>query len=150
MLAVAGSPSVLQSIPSDISSRAEIACVDSPREILLVSDKHVIDQLKSHFVACGLRCTKIPVPFAFHSAQVDHILDDLEKILSLSRLPGTMKTVYYAYMRVWMDQAPHKARLDYVSISLDQETEIEHATCVVEFEVPEKWLQRWIHEFNLI
>lgn len=49
-----------------------------------------------------------------------------------------------------LDQAPHKVRLNYVSVSLDEETETEHATCVVEFEVPEKWLRRWTHEFHLI
>lgn len=86
MLAVAGSPSVLQSVPSDISSRVEIACVNSPSEIVLASDKHVIDQLESHFVACGLRCTKLPVPFAFHSAQVDPILDDLEEVASVTSI----------------------------------------------------------------
>ncbi|KAH8690471.1 beta-ketoacyl synthase [Talaromyces proteolyticus] len=86
MLAVADSPSVLQSVPSNISSRVEIACVNSPSETVFASDKHVIDQLESYFVARGLRCTKLPVPFAFHSAQVDPILDDLEEVASVTNI----------------------------------------------------------------
>jgi iron transport multicopper oxidase len=80
MLAVADSTSVLQAVPAEVSARVEIACVNSPRETVFSGEKAAIDELEAHLTAKNIRSTKLQVPYAFHSAQVDPILHDLEEV----------------------------------------------------------------------
>ncbi|PKX88468.1 type I polyketide synthase [Aspergillus novofumigatus IBT 16806] len=80
MLAVADSTSVLQTVPAEVSSRVEIACVNSPRETVFSGEKAAIDDLEAYLAAKNIRSTKLQVPYAFHSAQVDPILHDLEEV----------------------------------------------------------------------
>ncbi|KAF7157280.1 hypothetical protein CNMCM5623_001403 [Aspergillus felis] len=80
MLAVADSTSLLQAVPDEVSSRVEIACVNSPRETVFSGEKAAIDELEAYLAAKNIRSTKLQVPYAFHSAQVDPILHDLEEV----------------------------------------------------------------------
>ncbi|GFF67491.1 conidial yellow pigment biosynthesis polyketide synthase [Aspergillus lentulus] len=80
MLAVGDSTSVLQAVPAEVTARVEIACVNSPRETVFSGEKAAIDELEAHLTAKNIRSTKLQVPYAFHSAQVDPILHDLEEV----------------------------------------------------------------------
>jgi iron transport multicopper oxidase len=80
MLAVPDTPSVLHSVPLDISAGVEIACINSPRETVYSGEKVTIDNLEAYLATKKIRATKLQVAYAFHSAQVDPILDDLEEV----------------------------------------------------------------------
>ena len=79
MIATKASSENVKSIIADIPD-VEVACINGPQETVLsgtVADvDRAIDQLASH----GVKCTKLNVPYAFHSSQVDPILSDLESI----------------------------------------------------------------------
>lgn len=76
MLAIKGNFSgaehFLNSIP------VEVACVNSPQDTVLSGPMNAIDSAKGAFTGQNFKCTKLDLPFAFHSAQVDPILDSFE------------------------------------------------------------------------
>ncbi|KAF7596627.1 hypothetical protein BBP40_000549 [Aspergillus hancockii] len=80
MLAVAESSGIVQSIPTEISSNVEIACINSPREVVFAGKADHIGKLETYLATNSVRVTKLQVPYAFHSRQVDPILDDFERI----------------------------------------------------------------------
>ncbi|OKP10856.1 Conidial yellow pigment biosynthesis polyketide synthase [Penicillium subrubescens] len=80
MLAVQDSSSTLDLVSSEIASGVEIACINSPRETVFSGDKAAIEKFEAYLVTKKIRATKLPVAYAFHSAQVDPILDDLEEV----------------------------------------------------------------------
>lgn len=57
-----------------------IACVNGPSDTVLSGTKEQMDKVAVPLEAAGLRCIKLDVAFAFHSEQVDPILDDFEAI----------------------------------------------------------------------
>ncbi|KAL2811319.1 hypothetical protein BJX63DRAFT_277187 [Aspergillus granulosus] len=59
----------------------DIACINSPSETVISGPKAAIDELNQECTREGLKSTKLMVPYAFHSAQVDPILDNLEEII---------------------------------------------------------------------
>ena len=59
---------------------AEIACINGPSETVLSGTSSVIDSAKEMIDARGLKGTKLNVPFAFHSSQVDAITDEFAQI----------------------------------------------------------------------
>lgn len=58
----------------------EIACINGPQDTVLSGSVAEIDALAKTLSEKGLKATKLEVPFAFHSAQVDPILDSYEKV----------------------------------------------------------------------
>lgn len=56
----------------------EVACINAPEETVISGTCHNIDALSEQFVAAGIKATKLQVPFAFHSAQVEPILEKLQ------------------------------------------------------------------------
>ena len=56
----------------------EIACINSPSETVLSGPVADIDSLANILTSQKIKCTKLEVPFAFHSSQVDDILQDFE------------------------------------------------------------------------
>lgn len=60
----------------------EIACINSPSEIVISGISADIDSLSERLCAAGIKSTKLRVPFAFHSAQVEPILEQLEAAAS--------------------------------------------------------------------
>ncbi|KAE8321385.1 melanin synthase [Aspergillus sergii] len=79
MLAVSEVFVALQPLLATFSGDVEIACSNSPRETVFAGKREVIDDLEVHLSCAKIRCTKLQVPFAFHTAQVDPIIDDLEE-----------------------------------------------------------------------
>ena len=74
MLAVRAEFSSIAQLLSGIS--VEKACLNGPEEMVLSGTLENIDQLKDTLTAHGLKSTKLSVPYAFHSSQVDPILEE--------------------------------------------------------------------------
>lgn len=76
MLAVKASLSSL----SHYMTRAsyEVSCINGPNEIVLSGTIPDINSLSSVLTAQKIKCTKLDVAFAFHSSQVECILQDFE------------------------------------------------------------------------
>lgn len=73
MLAVKGSvEAIKEALGSDMT---EIACMNGPEETVLCGTVEVVESTSSLLAAKGFKATKLNVPFAFHSAQVDPILE---------------------------------------------------------------------------
>ncbi|PHH60155.1 hypothetical protein CDD81_2073 [Ophiocordyceps australis] len=58
-----------------------IACVNGPSDTVLSGTKDEMDSVALHLEAAGFRCIKLDVAFAFHSEQMDPILDDFEALV---------------------------------------------------------------------
>lgn len=78
MLAVEASQSDLMDLI--VGTRVEVACINGSTSTVLSGELADIDQICSKL--SGVRYTRLAVPYAFHSAQVDPILDELEKAAS--------------------------------------------------------------------
>lgn len=57
-----------------------IACINSPSDTVLSGTAEQVDAVAVVLEAAGYRCIKLPVAFAFHSEQVDPLLDDFEAV----------------------------------------------------------------------
>ncbi|KAK3301404.1 polyketide synthase [Chaetomium fimeti] len=57
-----------------------IACINSPRETVVSGDSEKSKEMAAHMSAQGYKSHHLQVPFAFHSPQVEVILDDFEKL----------------------------------------------------------------------
>ncbi|KAI0879113.1 polyketide synthase [Hypoxylon argillaceum] len=80
MLAVQGS---VDSVTEALESRTKptnVACINGPRETVLSGSSTEIADVAEQLGGAGFKCTQLKVPFAFHSAQVEPILDDFEKL----------------------------------------------------------------------
>ncbi|KAJ3536840.1 hypothetical protein NM208_g6553 [Fusarium decemcellulare] len=80
MLAVRAS--LLQIQPFLDANIHEVACVNGPREVVISGRVADVDQLANVLSADNIKATRVKVPFAFHSAQVDPILSDLDTAAS--------------------------------------------------------------------
>lgn len=56
---------------------AEVACINAPSETVISGTVDEIEKLADKLANEGFKATKLKVPFAFHSAQVEPILEDL-------------------------------------------------------------------------
>lgn len=80
MLAVQGA---VEAVKEALGSKAEtttIACVNGPRETVLAGEAAQMTELSLELSSAGFKCTQLNVPFAFHSAQVEPILDEFEQL----------------------------------------------------------------------
>ena len=57
-----------------------VACINGPADTVLSGTKAQMDDIAVDLEAAGFRCIKLNVAFAFHSEQVDPILDEFEAI----------------------------------------------------------------------
>lgn len=55
-----------------------IACINSPSSTVLSGMTDEVEEVAVVLETAGFRCVKLPVTFAFHSDQMDPILDELE------------------------------------------------------------------------
>ena len=60
----------------------EIACINSPTEIVLAGPNENIAFFKGLLTDAGFKTALLKVPYAFHSSQVDPILADFRKVAS--------------------------------------------------------------------
>lgn len=56
----------------------EVACVNGPDDTVLSGKNSDIDAVREKLASFGCKFTKLVLPFAFHSSQVEPILDELE------------------------------------------------------------------------
>jgi noranthrone synthase len=80
MLATRATPATLRELLS--SSNCEVACVNGPKDTVLSGSVEEISDAQRIIAANGIKCTLLKLPFAFHSAQVQPILEDLEALAS--------------------------------------------------------------------
>lgn len=76
MLAVKGSAASID--PLLDGQTFEIACINAPEETVVSGTNINIDMLSEDLKEQGFKSTKLTVPYAFHSAQVESILDGFE------------------------------------------------------------------------
>ncbi|PON26658.1 hypothetical protein TGAM01_v204668 [Trichoderma gamsii] len=60
----------------------DVACINGPQDTVVSGRVADIENLSQMLTANNIKATRVNVPFAFHSAQVDPILDQLESIAS--------------------------------------------------------------------
>ena len=80
MLAVKSSTFALSHLLS--SGTIEVACINGPSEIVLSGPLLDIESAKSTLDERGIKSTKLGTPYAFHSSQVDTIIEQFEAIAS--------------------------------------------------------------------
>ncbi|KAL2808100.1 beta-ketoacyl synthase [Aspergillus granulosus] len=74
MLVVRGSVDSIASVLAD--QDYEVACINSPVEMVVAGSNTRVSEWRDSLTASGLKCTLLKVPYAFHSSQVDPILSD--------------------------------------------------------------------------
>ncbi|CAK7266569.1 Type I Iterative PKS [Sporothrix epigloea] len=81
MLAVQGAmTTVTDALGPDGACPVNVACINGPRETVLSGATVEMTAVAEQLNEAGFKCTQLKVPFAFHSAQVDVILDDFEAL----------------------------------------------------------------------
>ena len=78
MLAVKGSVTSIEPVVE--GKNFEIACINGPNETVISGSDGEISLLSEDLSSRGLKNTKLRVPYAFHSSQVDPILDEFEEV----------------------------------------------------------------------
>ncbi|KAL8708708.1 MAG: hypothetical protein Q9220_006433 [cf. Caloplaca sp. 1 TL-2023] len=78
MLSVRGSVAEIQDSASP--QTYEIACINSPKETVLSGTRDQMDSIAESLRVDGIKCLKLDIPYAFHSAQVEPFLDEFEKL----------------------------------------------------------------------
>ncbi|KFY01909.1 hypothetical protein O988_02453 [Pseudogymnoascus sp. VKM F-3808] len=63
-------------------STCEIACMNQPTNNVISGPNEEVNRLMLLFQSKGYECIKLGIPFAFHSAQVDPILEEFESAAS--------------------------------------------------------------------
>ena len=76
MLAVKASMTTIEQILADLDY--EVCCLNGPNEVVLGGLRGHVTILEERLKAQRLPTTFIDVPYAFHTSQVDAVLDDLE------------------------------------------------------------------------
>ncbi|KAK1783530.1 putative polyketide synthase [Copromyces sp. CBS 386.78] len=82
MLAVQAPVEEIEKTLGSKATSVNVACINSNRETVLSGPTDVITQLEEELNAAGQKAKRLLVPYAFHSAQVDAILDDFEHLAS--------------------------------------------------------------------
>lgn len=77
MLAVKASLSSLQGYLA--KTRLEVSCVNGPTDTVIGGKSHEIDALATVLETSGVKCVRLEVPFAFHTSQVEPLLDEFEE-----------------------------------------------------------------------
>jgi len=80
MLATMGSVEAVTEALGSKASSVNVACINGPRETVLSGEASQMAEVAQDLQAAGFKCTQLRVPFAFHSAQVDPILDEFERL----------------------------------------------------------------------
>ena len=75
MLAIRAQASSIQRLLSEAGWELEIACVNGPKDVVLSGLTNEIEIAHKELVSLGHKCKKIDVSYAFHSSQMDPILE---------------------------------------------------------------------------
>ncbi|KAL2023150.1 hypothetical protein VTK56DRAFT_3756 [Thermocarpiscus australiensis] len=80
MLAAQGSLEAVNEALGAKASCVNVACINGPRETVLSGEANEMADIAQSLAGAGFKCTQLRVPYAFHSAQVEPVLDDFEKL----------------------------------------------------------------------
>ena len=80
MLAIKAAVASLSQIMLKYEGKIELACINGASEIVLSGRVTEIEAIASDLSASGIKSTKLALPFAFHSSQVECILPSFEAI----------------------------------------------------------------------
>ena len=58
----------------------EISCMNGLRDIVISGIRNHVEAIRASLESNGIKCTPLDIPFAFHSAQMDPILEPFQKI----------------------------------------------------------------------
>jgi acyl transferase domain-containing protein len=86
MLAVQGSTSSVMEALKDRATSPNIACINSPRETVLSGEATEMADVFDQLCKSGFKCIQLEVPFAFHSAQVNPILEQFQRLAGSAHL----------------------------------------------------------------
>lgn len=80
MLAIRASSATLLKLLA--SSNCEVACINGPKDTVMSGSVEEVLDAQRTLTVNGVKTTLLKLPFAFHSAQVQPILDDFEALAS--------------------------------------------------------------------
>ncbi|KAH9825742.1 Conidial yellow pigment biosynthesis polyketide synthase [Teratosphaeria destructans] len=93
MIAVQASDSVVKTISQDIAREVDLACENTPHEVVYAGPKIALDEMAAKLSEKRVRHTQLRVPYAFHSAQVEPVLQDFEELAGNVRMAHAHTTV---------------------------------------------------------
>ena len=64
------------------NDKYEISCLNGPNHIVISGLRSEIEATRGSLEEAGMQCNWVDVPFAFHTAQVEPMLDEFEKVAS--------------------------------------------------------------------
>lgn len=80
MMAVRASVADIESVIGSPSSQSfEIACINGPKDTVVSGSEDCLKTIRGDLELHGFKCFTLDVAFAFHSAQMDPILDEFEE-----------------------------------------------------------------------
>lgn len=79
MIATKSGVQYVKEVIADVPE-VEVACINAPQETVLSGPIAVIDRAMNQLASRGIKCTKLNTAFAFHSSQVDAIIDEFQKV----------------------------------------------------------------------
>ncbi|KEZ40717.1 Conidial yellow pigment biosynthesis polyketide synthase [Scedosporium apiospermum] len=80
MLAIQGPVPAIKEVLGVRGDTVNVACINGPRETVLSGTAEEVAEISQLLTNSGFKCTQLKVPFAFHSAQVEPILDSFEEL----------------------------------------------------------------------
>jgi asperthecin polyketide synthase len=80
MLAVRASLTELQSLLSEADDTYEVSCINTENDTVISGPTETIENINLDLKSKGLKCLLLDVPFAFHSKQMDPILEPFERL----------------------------------------------------------------------
>ena len=80
MLAAHGSVAAVNETLGARATNLNVACINGHHETVMSGEAGEVADMAAFLTSSGFKCTVLRVPFAFHSPQVDVILDDFEKL----------------------------------------------------------------------
>lgn len=102
MLAVKSSVAAVASALGDPS--INIACINGPGETVLSGEVEQITAVGEKLNAPGFECTQLKLPFAFHSSQVNPILEDYRRIAACVNFhPATVPVISTHILAIWFE-----------------------------------------------
>ncbi|RAL64636.1 hypothetical protein DID88_001669 [Monilinia fructigena] len=122
MLAVQGSRSAVTEALEEIDTPVNIACINSTRETVLSGEAAEIAKVSDRLCNLGFKCTQLKVPFAFHSAQVEPILDQFETLAESMVLFSAQSSGIIDENTVWLEVGPHPVCLGLVKATVGTST----------------------------
>jgi iterative type I PKS product template protein len=149
MLAVAASAEVVEMHVATLSrSSCAVACVNSPHATVVSGSLPEINNLEKKLTTANIRSKAIPVPYAFHSLQMDPILSDFTSLARIAafaepKIP-IASTLLGSVIEPGCGSSPHKAVFDaeYLSEQARQKVEFVGALHAINAELDQPiWLE---------